>query len=60
MVAWALGVFIGPKAEVEPHLDQVGNMLGFGDGGGGCRGHNGVDDAQGVAFFHLTGGSLIP
>ena len=46
VMACALGVFVGLKAEVEPQLDQVGNMPVFGVGGGGCRRHNGVDDAQ--------------
>ena len=32
-MACALGVFAGPKAEVEPQLDQVENMLGFWFGG---------------------------
>ena len=44
-MACALGVFAGPKAEVEPQLDQVENMLGFWFGGGGCCSHNGVDNA---------------
>ena len=46
VMACALDIFTGLKAEVEPQLDQVGNMPGFGVGGGGCRRHNGVDDAQ--------------
>ena len=52
-MACALGVFTGPKVKVEPQFYQVGNMLVFGVGGGGCRGHNGVDDAQGCVPFLL-------
>ena len=55
-IACALGVFSGPKAEVEPQLDQVGDMPGFGVKGGGCRGHDGVEDAQGSGILPLDWG----
>ena len=35
-------------------------MPGFGVGGGGCRGHNGVDDAQGDGLLPLKWGISDP
>ena len=52
-MACALGVFAGPKVEVEPQLDQVGDMPGVWIGGGGCRIHDGVDNFQGGGLFML-------
>ena len=60
VLACALGVFTGTEAEVEPQLDQVGNIPGLGSE---------TEDAvatlewimsKGVAFSRLTGGTLIP
>ena len=60
-MAYALGVFDGSKAEVEPQLYQVDNMPGFCIGGGGSCRHDGVDNAQGgVAFSRLNRGYLVP
>ena len=36
----AHGLFAGQKAEVKPQLDQVGDMPGFGVGGGGFHSHD--------------------
>ena len=55
-MACALGVFTRPKAEVEPQLDQVNNMPDLGVRRGGCRGHDGVDGAQGGGIFPLEWG----
>ena len=51
VMACALGVFTLPKAEVEPLLDQVGDVPGFGVRGGCCRGHSIMDDARGGWSF---------
>ena len=59
-MACALGVFTVPKTEVEPQLDQVGDMTGFGVGRGGCRCHDGVDDAQGSGILPLNWGIFDP
>ena len=50
-VTGALGVFTQPEAEVEAQLDQVGDMTGFGVGGGGCYVHDGMDNSKGGSFF---------
>ena len=54
MVIGALGVFVQPEVDVESQLDQVGDMSGFGVGGGGHCGQNGVDNDEGSAFSCLT------
>ena len=59
-MAYALGVFTGTKAEVEPQLDQVKNMPEFWVGGGVYRGHYGVDNAQGGGRFLLNWGIFDP
>ena len=59
-MACAIGVFAGPKAAVEPQLDQVGDIPGFGVRGVGCRGHDGVDDTQGCGLFPLDWGIFNP
>ena len=60
MLACALGVFVGPEAEVEFQLDQVGNVVVLGVGRGGCRGHDEVKDSHGGGFFMLEMGILDP
>ena len=47
----ALGVFTRTEAEVEDQLYQVRDMTGFGVGGDGRCGHNGVDNAEGGGLF---------
>ena len=59
-VACALIVFAGPEAEVEPHLDQVGDVMGIGVGDVGSGGHNGLNDPQGGRFSSLDWGILDP
>ena len=59
-MACKLGIFAGPKTELEPQLDQVDNMPGSWGGGGGCHGHDGVDDAQGGGLFPLDWGIFDP
>ena len=54
VVIGALGVFVQPEVDVESQLDQVGDMSGFGVGGGGHCGQNGVDNDEGSAFSCLT------
>ena len=55
-----LGVFTRPESEVEAQLEHIGYMWGFGIGGGGRSGHDGVDNAKGGAFSGLDGGSSMP
>ena len=59
-VTSALDVFTQPEAEVEAQLDQVGDMSGFGVGGGGRCSHDRVDNVEGDGISRLTGGSSIP
>ena len=49
----ALGVITQPESELEARLDQVGDVSGFGFGGGGFRNHNGLDDSKGGGFLSL-------
>ena len=56
----ALSVFTGTKAEVEPQLDQVNNMPGFGVRGGGSCDHDGLDDAHGGCLFPVDWGIFDP
>ena len=58
-MARALGVFAGPEAEVEFQLDQVGYVSGLWVRGGGSHGHGGLDNAKGVDFSRLAGGTSI-
>ena len=51
VVAGSLGVFEQSEAEVESQGDQVGNLTGFGIGGEGCCGDNGVNDAKWDGLF---------
>ena len=53
-----LGVLERPETEVQAKLDQSGNMTDFGVGGGGCHGHNGLDDAKGEDLLLLDRGVL--
>ena len=55
----ALGVLALPEAELESQLNQVGDVTGFGVGCCCLRGHNGLEDSEGVAFYRLIGGSLM-
>ena len=50
-VAFALGVFEVPEAELESQLDQVGNVPGLWVEGGGSRGHDELDGAHGGWIF---------
>ena len=59
-MACALGVFTVLKAEVEPRLYQASNMSGFGVRRGGCRGQDGVGNAQGGGGFPLDWGIFDP
>ena len=59
-MACAYGVFVGPEAEVESQLDQVGDVVSLGVGGVGSCGHNGVNDSQGVGFYPIDSGILDP
>ena len=54
------GVFTRQKSEVEPQLNQVGDIPSFGVGGGVCRVHDGVDGAQGGGLFPLDWGDFNP
>ena len=45
-MAGALGVPTRPQAEVESQDNQVGDVSFFNIGGGGRRGHNGVENAK--------------
>ena len=45
-VAGVLYVFTRLEAKVESQADQVGDLTGFGIGGEGCCGDDGVDDAK--------------
>ena len=47
MVAHTLVVFEGPGAEVEAHLDQVGEVKDLWIGGGVSYSHNGMENANG-------------
>ena len=47
----ALGVFARLEAEVEAQGDQVGYLTGFGIGGEGCCGGDGVDNADWDGLF---------
>ena len=47
----ALCVFTRTEAEVEAQLDQVGNMTGFGVEGGGCHGHDGLENSERDGLF---------
>ena len=47
----ALGVFARPEAEVKSQLDQVGDMMSFGVGGGGRCGHNGANNSERGGLF---------
>ena len=51
LVAGALGVFTRSEAEVEAQGDQVGNLTGFGIGGEGCCGDDGLGDAEWDGLF---------
>ena len=51
VVASALGVFALSEAEVEAQGDQIGDLTGFGIGGEGCCGDDGVDDADRDGLF---------
>ena len=53
VMACVLGEFSGPKAEVEPQLDQISSMPGLGVGAGDFCVHDRVSDAQGGGFFPL-------
>ena len=52
-MACVLDEFSGPKAEVEPQLDQISSMPGLGVGAGDFCVHDQVGDAQGGGFFPL-------
>ena len=45
-VAGVLCVFSGPEAELEANYDLVGDVVGSGVGGAGCRGDNGLNNSQ--------------
>ena len=60
VVARSLGLFAGPEAKVEAQLGQVGDVPGPWVGGGGSRGHNGLEDAQGGGVFPLDWGFFNP
>ena len=59
-MALTLGVFIGTEAEVEAQLDQVGNVAGLLVRGGGCLGHDEMNDAKEDGFFPLDWGIFNP
>ena len=59
-VAGALRVFTGLEAEVEANGDQVGDVAGYGVGGGSCLGDDGLDDPKGGSLSRRTGGSSRP
>ena len=59
-MACALGVLIGPEAEAEDQLDQVGDVVVLGVVGGCCLDHNGVNDSQGGGFLPPDWGVLDP
>ena len=56
LMAYALGLFTGPQAEVELQVYQVSDMQGFGVRGGVCSSHYGVDNAQGSGLFPIDWG----
>ena len=53
VMACVLDEFSGPKAEVEPQLDQISSMPGLGVVAGDFCVHDQVGDAQGGGFFPL-------
>ena len=59
-VAGALRVFAGPESEAEAAGDQVGNVVGYGGGGGRCLGNYGVHDSQGDCLFSSDRGIFEP
>ena len=59
-MASALGSFAGPEAEVEAQFDQAGDVTGLWIRGGVSRGHDGLDNSHGDAFFRLDWGMFNP
>ena len=50
-VASAIGLVTGPQADVEAQLEQVGDVVDLGVGGGYCRDQNGVNNSRGGGFY---------
>ena len=59
-VVGALRVLAIPEAEVEANFNQVGDVVGSGVGGYGCRGDDGVNDSYWDGLLLLDGGSSSP
>ena len=59
-MAGALRIFSGPEAEVEANGEQVGDVVGYGVGGGSCLVDDGVHDSQGGGRVLSDGGIFEP